>query len=449
MNGAPDGRRTRPRVRVAHAGRRIRDDRGLAGIAGAAAVGLVLRVVTVVVASRTPQGLVDPARYFRYAEAIGRGEGMVEVLSGGQPTAYFPPGYPYFLGSIQAVLTHTPLPDDLPLFGGLAQAVVGTISIVVVGLLARRLASPAAGVVAAAILALYPNQVLHTATLLSETLSIALLLGFLLALVPPGLGRWPGPLAWRRLVGAGFLLGGLLLVRPVTVGVAGAAVVAWLVAGEGWRRTATRTAAVVGVALLCLAPWTVRNLVRMDSFVLLSTNTGDNLCIGHAPTAGGGFDQPLECMTGTGVQGGVEDEVSSDQEKTRRALRFIREDWRREPGLAVNRFEILVERDDDSVRALQSYGEDPWAIGDHEALVGGILNGTWFVVGGLGAVGLVRLAWSRKAEQLLLPLSVLAVLAAPLLTFADSRFKAPIVPLLAVGAAALLTRSGPAEREGA
>ena len=359
MSDAPDGRRTPPRVRVTEAGRRLRSDRGRLGIAVAAAVGLVLRVVVVLWASRTPQGLVDPARYFRYAEAIGRGEGMVEVLSGGEPTAYFPPGYPYFLGAIQAVLTHTPLPDDLPLYGGLANAVVGAVSIVLVGLLARRLASPAAGVVAAALLAVYPNLVLHTAALLSETLSIALLLGFLLALVPPGTGRWPGPLVGRRLVGAGLLLGGLLLVRPVTVGVAGAAVVAWLVAGEGWRRTATRTAAVVGVALLCLAPWTVRNLVRMDAFVPLSTNTGDNLCIGHAPTAGGGFDQPVECMTGTGVQGGIEDEVSSNDEKTRRALRFAREGWRREPGLTVNRIEILLERDDDSVRALQSYGAGP------------------------------------------------------------------------------------------
>lgn len=449
MIGAPERRRASWRVRGAAAGRRLSHDRGWVGIAVAAVVGLVLRVVAIVLASRTPQGLVDPARYVRLAEAIGRGDGMVENLSGSlQPTAYYPPGYPYFLGAVQALITHSPLPDDLPLMGGLAQAVVGTLSIVLVGVLARRLATPAAGVVAAALLAVYPNLVLHTAALLSETLSIALLLGFLVALVPPGAGPWPGPLAWRRMAAAGLLLGGLLLVRPVTAGVAGAAVVAWLVAGEGWRRTARRTAAVVGVALVCLAPWTVRNLVRMDAFVLLSTNTGDNLCVGHAPGADGGFDQLPECMTGTGVQGGVEDELSSNREKTRRALRFAREGWRREPGLVVSRFRILVERDDDSLRALQSYGLDPWAIGDHPALYGGILNGAWFLVGGLGAIGLVRLAWTRRGEQLLLPLSVVAVLVAPLVTFADPRFKVPIVPLLAVGAAALLTRSRPPERDG-
>lgn len=446
--GAPPGTTPPLRTRARDPARRVRHDRGQAGIAAAAGVGAVLRVVAVVYAARAPQGLFDPARYAGYAHGIASGDGLVEPLTG-EPTAYFPPGYPYFLGAIDTVLGHTPLPDDLALVGGLAQAVLGVLAVVLTGILGRRLASPAAGVVAAAIVAVYPNLVLHTATLLSETLSIAVLLGFLVALVPPGAGRWPGALDTRRTVAAGVLFGALLLVRPVAAGVVGAAVVAWLVAGEGWRRTAVRTAVVVGVGLLCLAPWTVRNLVRMDAFVPLSTNTGDNLCIGHAPGASGGFGAPPECDTGTGVQDGPAAEVEANDEKTDRGLRFLREGLADEPGLVVDRFRILVERDDDALRAVQSYGADPWAIGDDYAAKARVFDWTWFLVGALGAVGLVRLAWSRRGEQLLLPLATLAVLAAPLVTFADSRFKVPIVPLLAVGAAALVTWSGPAVRQGA
>ncbi len=447
MSDAPAGSRAGARARVRGGVARVRDDRGLLGIALAAAVGGVLRVAAVLYAARTPEGLFDPARYAGYAHGIAAGRGLVEPLTG-QPTAYFPPGYPYVLGAIDAVLRHTPLTDDLALVAGLVQAVLGVGAVVLTGLLARRLASPAAGVVAAAIVAVYPNLVLHTATLLSETLSITVLLGFLVALVPPGSGRWPGPVDRRRLVAAGVLFGALLLVRPVAGGVVGAAVVAWVVAREGWRRTLERTVLVVGVGLLCLAPWTVRNLVRMDAFVPLSTNTGDNLCIGHAPGATGGFAAPPGCDTGTGVQDGPAAEVAANDEKTSRGLRFLREGWGDEPGLVVDRFRILVERDDDSLRALQSYGLDPWAIGDDYAAKARVLDWSWFAVGALGAVGLVRLAWSRRGEQLLLPLATLAVLAAPLVTFADSRFKVPVVPLLAVGAAALLTWSGPVARDG-
>ena len=425
------------RGEVREQARRVAGDRARLGIVAAGALGLVLRLVAVAYASRPPVGLFDPARYVGYAGEISAGRGMLEPLTG-QPTAYFPPGYPYFLGALDWV--SSPLTGDIALVGGLAQAVLGAVAVVLAGLLARRLASPAAGVVAALIVAVEPNLVLHTAALLSETLSITVLLGFLVALVPPGTERrWPGPVVGGRMVGAGLLLGALLLVRPVAAGVVGAAVVAWLVAGEGWRRTATRTGIVLGVGLLCLAPWTVRNVVRMDSFVVLSTNTGDNLCIGHAPGATGGFRAPVECETGTGVQDGTAAEVASDQEKTDRGIRFAREGWRDEPGLVWDRFRILVAHDADSLRAVQSYGADPWSIGDRYDTLARAFDGAWFAIGALGAVGLVRLAWGRRGEQLLLPLAVLAVLAAPLATFADPRFKVPVVPLLAVGAAALVT----------
>lgn len=428
----------------------LRSDRPSAAVAAATALGLVLRVVWVVVAERDPEGLFDPARYRGYARAIGEGQGMVEPLTG-QPTAYFPPGYPWFLGIIDWVVTHSPLPDDVPFAAGLVQAALGAGSVVLVAVLGRRLLSPWAGAAAAALVAVMPSLVLHTGTLLSETLAIAVLLAFLVALVPPpSAGPWPTGMTARRLVGAGVLLGAVVLVRPVSVGVLGAVALGWLASGRGWRRTGRDLAVLVGVAALCVAPWTVRNLIRMDAPVVLSTNTGDNLCIGHGPGANGGFRLALECSTGTGVQDGPGPEIRSDREKIGRGLRAWRRGWRDEPHLTFRRLAITVERDDDALRAVQSYDLDPWLDPGAARLLSGLSNGAWYVVGVAGLAGAARMVWSRRGEQIIVPLTVVGLILPPLVTFGDPRFKVPAVPLLIVCAAALLPvrfRGGPQEDE--
>lgn len=436
----PSGPAPRASQRARHVARAVRADRSLAVVAGATVVGLVARAVWVVEVARPPQGLYDPARYAAYARDIGAGKGMVEPLTGA-PTAYFPPGYPWFLGIIEWVITHTPLPDDLPLVAGLVQAVLGAASVVLVGVLGRRLHSPGAGAVAAVVVAVMPNLVLHSAALLSETLTIALLLGFLVALVPPaGPAPWPAGTGPSRLAGAGVMLGLVLLVRPVAAGVLVAVAVCWLVAGVGWRRSLAWTGVLLGIVVLCILPWTVRNLVRMDAFVPLATNTGDNLCIGHGPEANGTFRfAPAECETSRGVQDGTEAEVYANRERTKRGLRAWREGWRDEPRLTVQRFEEMVERDDDALQAVQSYDLDPWIDDGLERTLSRASNVAWFVVGGVGLIGLVKLSWTREGHRLLVPLTALAFMAAPLITFGDPRFKVPIVPLMALAAAAAIT----------
>lgn len=428
-------------TRRAAAVRALRTDRSLAVVVVAAAVGLVARVVWVVEAARPPRGLRDPVVYVEYAQTIADGKGMIDPFSN-QPTAYYPPGYPWFLGTIEWICSHTPLPDDLPLVAGLIQAVLGALSVVLVGLLGRRLHSPAAGAVAAVVVAVMPNLVLHSATLLGETLTIALLLGLLVALVPPvGAEPWPAGTTRSRLIAAGVLMGLVLLVRPVAAGVLGAVVACWLLGGLGWRRTLAWTGVLIGLAALCVAPWTVRNAVRMDAFIPLSTNTGDNLCIGHAPGATGAFRLLEECekTRPRGLLDGPAAEVADDKENTERGLRGWREGWRNEPGLTARRFEATIGRDDDALRAVQSYDLDPWMDDGLESTLSRASNASWFVVGLVGLVGLVRLAWSREGGRLLVPLTVIAVLVAPLLTFGDPRFKVPIVPLMALAAAVAVT----------
>lgn len=412
------------------------------GLGAIALVALAVRVAFVLWASRPPVGIYDPGRYVGYANFIARGEGMIEGFTG-EPTAYYPPGYPYFLGAIAWVLKHTPISDDLALAAGLVQAVLGAATVVGVGLVARRLSNPAGGLVAASTAALYPNLVMHTAVLLSETLFIALLIALLVALLPvPESGPWPADLSLRRLVVASLLLGAAVLVRPVSLPMVGVIGVVWWVATRDGRAALGRTALVGLIVVACVVPWTVRNAVRMDAFVPLSTNTGDNLCIGHAPRATGGFNFRRECDTGEGVQFGTASEVRNDDIKLARGLRFWRENLDREPEVMADRLRFTFRDDRDALFALVSYGLDPWLSVDRYELFGDIAQVAWVFVAVAGTAGLLRLAWSRRPDRLLLVLAVPANLLAPLVFFGDPRFKVPIVPLLCVGVGALAAGRG-------
>lgn len=102
-------------------------------------VALTVRVVWVVLAAHEPDGLNDMSRYLSSARAIAEGEGYVEPITG-QPTAYYPPGFPWFVGVIAIVSRPLGLYDDhLPLAIGLAQAVLGAASVLFLGRIGRAL----------------------------------------------------------------------------------------------------------------------------------------------------------------------------------------------------------------------------------------------------------------------------------------------------------------------
>src|SRR5262249_56850379 len=92
-------------------------------------------------------------------------------------------------------------------------------------------------------------------------------------------------IAW---IAAGVAMGIATLVRPQNIALAP---VLGLLAlpGDATRGLRARAAAIVtGVALLCCAPWTARNCVRMERCALVSVNGGWDLPIG-AQTARGAW----------------------------------------------------------------------------------------------------------------------------------------------------------------
>jgi 4-amino-4-deoxy-L-arabinose transferase-like glycosyltransferase len=147
----------------------------------------------------------------------------------------------------------------------LTGSVFGAVTIIAIGLIARRLAGPRAGLIAAGVAAVYPILVTADGALMSESLYGALVAGALLtayALVEaPSVPRG---------VGLGVLLG----LAALTRGEALILVVLLLVPVVRRPRGRSAALATVVAALAVLAPWTIRNLTTFHRLVPVSTDAG-------------------------------------------------------------------------------------------------------------------------------------------------------------------------------
>jgi 4-amino-4-deoxy-L-arabinose transferase-like glycosyltransferase len=397
------------------------------------ALGAVLRIVWALKA-QPPGELRDPALYLLLGDQIAHGEGFSYPGSDGGVTAYYPPGYPLALGAL--IWLAGLWPSDLSSFGIAVTANV-VLSVATIGLvfaLGRRLVDARVGLVAAAVFALWPNLVFHTGVVLTETLFLFLFVLMLLVALPtPELARRPG--VWR-LVAVGALFGAAGLVRPVSLVMAPLFLLLWW--PDGIVR-ALRNVAVVGAATVALIlPWTIRNMVTMDSPILLSANFGDNFCIGNNPEAAGGYALPDYCFQGLGEGERPEFEVRRQSETLDRGVRWLRENPGDALGLVPDRARFTLRDDHDGLEAASDFGADPILADGTQDTLGQVADGFYYAVVAAAAVGLVisalRGAW-RDRRWVVFVLAAPVQLVSPLVTFGEPRFKMPIYPALAIVAA--------------
>jgi 4-amino-4-deoxy-L-arabinose transferase-like glycosyltransferase len=242
----------------------------LALVAGA----LALRIAYV---DATPNYVLrhDAVDYDTHARSIAEGQGYSKTLAHGRPTAFRPPGYPYFLGGVYKVLgvERAPAPRRLRV-ARIAQAFVGTAIVALAGVLAAQLWGWGIGLVALALSAIYVPLITVGGAVMSEPLFDAFMLGSLVA----AMHHRRSPHRYRWALVAGFVAGLAILTR------ANAFVLllplAWAVwDGRPWRSRAALgpPAALVLVALLTLVPWTIRNARELHAFVPVSTQFGSAL----------------------------------------------------------------------------------------------------------------------------------------------------------------------------
>lgn len=200
----------------------------------------------------------DADQYLVLARSLAHGDGFAMVFPqlDLHATAFRPPLYPFVL---------TPgawLFGDAIWPARLLTAALGSTAVVLAAVLARRLAgqrSEPAGRLAfwvtGALMAVYPPLLANDTVTLTEPLAMVLLLVALLALDD------------RRWVLCGVTCGLLVLARPngyLVVPV----VALFLVQSVGWRRAA----ASAGIAVLCVAPWVVRNQIQVGTTRLVTSD---------------------------------------------------------------------------------------------------------------------------------------------------------------------------------
>ncbi len=369
----------------------------------------------------------DQFSYYHYAREIAAGRGYVHYVTG-EPTAYYPIGYPAMLAGLFFVVGHTPIPDDYMLAVNLLHVVVGTASVVLAYLIGRALFGERGGLAGALLVAIFPNLVYQVTSVQLETMYIFWCLAAVAILVTHDWSR--GLPSTRRLVAFGAVLGVSVLIRPFSIWFLAALVAGGVVAGAGWRRSARAALVPLAVVLLMMVPWTIRNALRLDAFVPTSTNTGDTLCLDRSMDATGGF----RWADHEGCADPDLPEVERNSENTRMAIRWVLDHPGREAEQIVRRARLIFASDTDGVTAVNTLGGGA-VMGEgtadaYEALA----NAGWLVVCLLATAGVVvLLATRRRAPATAIVLvSTASLIVIPLLLWGNPRFHLPFSPFLAI-----------------
>jgi 4-amino-4-deoxy-L-arabinose transferase-like glycosyltransferase len=242
-----------------------------AALLGVLAVALVLRVIAAANGVEFRHGS-DADMYERLAARLYE-EGAFGVPGSGNPYD-FAPGAPYFAAAV-----YTLVGQVSPVAARIGMALAGTLAVLVVFLIGRRLAGPWAGVAGAALAAVYPPAIFYTGLVMGEPLAMLTASGAILAFLwAADDGRSP----WVWAV-PGALFGLTAYVRPEYLPLT--ALFALLaLAVVAWRRGMARGLAAGALLALAfaavIAPWTVHVSSAEGRFVPVSTGGGKALFIG-------------------------------------------------------------------------------------------------------------------------------------------------------------------------
>lgn len=190
-------------------------------------------------------------------------------------------------------------------------AVLGTLSVALVMLLARRWFDEQVALLAGALLALWPSQIEFTTVLASETPYIAFTL--------LALWLWSEErIGWgARSVGVGILLAACAYIRTTATLLPLLFGLFRVCRGGRFGSTTLAVGAILGFIAVLVAPWTYRNYRVLGEPVAIATNSGANLWMGNNPqTTGEYMDEPP--MPGM-------NEVERDRHMKGLALEYIRQ----------------------------------------------------------------------------------------------------------------------------
>ncbi len=395
------------------------------------ALACVLRLSWVAVSPHAPCSEEVPM--LDMARDLAEGHGFVYQ---GQPTARRSAGYIFFLSLFYRC--------GLPLIAIQAMnALLSSLLVPLLYLLGRQIKSPAAGLLAGSLWAIYPTAVFASALVLDEHLCLPLLLLGIFylaqAMQRPGLR----PLLW-----AGLCWGIGATARPIPSTLPFAAFLALWMTRYSFRQAAGRALLLAAVVLACAAPWALRNWVKLGSPVLYcisqygfywANNSSYDVRFPVNPTPQAGEDTEIVRARDLYHAGG-RGEIEYSQVTMRKAWEWIRQN----PG-------VFAVKTAGKAFHLLGFSEEEWAMHSNlQALKPGaeipseralrwtaIKPQNWFYVlvflGAMGGLSLFLLQWLRgylNAPFLLLALCFGQIFAMTILYLAHLKYRYMLDPFL-------------------
>jgi 4-amino-4-deoxy-L-arabinose transferase-like glycosyltransferase len=341
--------------------------------------------------------LPDQREYLDLGHNLLAGQGLQfsDARFGQSVWAYRTPGYPLLVAACDA---------DVRIIR-LVQALLDSSTVLAVFLLARKWLSPELSLLAAAIVALDPLLVFFSGTILSETLFTAMLVWGLVLLFHGRPATWAGAA----------ILALAVLVRPSAI------VLPAILALAANRKIAV---AALGMTVLVLFPWAMRNHNRLGAWVWTTTNSGITRYDGFHPGATGASDQSfLRDMPQLSQMG----EIERSQYLNGLADQFIHD----HPAECVELGVVKIARLWSPFPLSRQFSRPLY-------IAVALAHSLPLICLSLAAVLLRRLP-SKALAMLLAPAIYFTVIHAA--SVASLRYRVPVEPLLAVLAASLFQRA--------
>jgi 4-amino-4-deoxy-L-arabinose transferase-like glycosyltransferase len=247
------------------------------------ALALIVRLATIEHYPYTPVN--DALSYLKSAHAISKygtyHDGNHAAGGAKGPSAYFPPAYAYLLSIVDKITGGPALGAGTVHLARILQALLGTATVALIGLIALELFGAGTALTALAIAAIYPVFIELSSVLVAENLLTVLELAAVYTALRAR--RTSTPTRW--VVGTGVLVGlaalthtnAALIAIPLAFAVSGILLRQRFKRAPGRAAKLAAPATMLAVALLTVTPWLVRDVVVFHHFVPISTEDGITL----------------------------------------------------------------------------------------------------------------------------------------------------------------------------
>jgi hypothetical protein len=383
----------------------------------------------------------DELVYNGYANFLAAGHGFNNLYyvvqhpgAKAPPAADHPPLTVMVLAPVSWLSFHEPLKsiigekyEDHMREHRYTMVVLGTLLLLLIGLLGRRVGGDAVGLTAAGIAAVLPTIWVNDGVVMSETVTGLCVVGALLCACK----LWDKPIVWRA-VALGVLCGLAALARAelilfVPLLAIGVPLLAKDVVG---KQKAILAVTAVLVAGLVIGPWVLFNNLRFHDRTFISTNDGIALAGSNCKQvyygAGTGLTNLFECL-GSEPPG---DQSQQARVYRKRALDYMSAHKSRVPFVVAARIGRTwgLFRPGDMIKYNTLEDREEWVtrlgmVGYYPTLIAAVF----------GAVLLWRRRRRRELYALLVPALVVTIGVA--VTYGQTRFRAAAEPSLAIMAA--------------